>query len=123
MKTSSAVPTSMIGSKLVTGWNAAGRRQRDVGAERLRAEMQRVAVGGRRCGCGRADVAAAAGRFLDHDLLAPHFAELSAMKRPSTSIAPDGENAITILTGRLGNPAPSAAAGHAAGRRPPPARQ
>ena len=53
-----------------------GRRQRHVDGERLRAEVQRVAVGRSSRGGSRADIAAAAGTVLDHDLLAPHLRQL-----------------------------------------------
>ena len=59
-----------------------GRRQRDVGAERLGAEVQRVAVGRRRRGCRSADVAAAAGPVFHHHLLAPLLAELVGDQPP-----------------------------------------
>ena len=80
-----------------------GRRQRDVDR---RASARRSAACSRR---GAACAAAAApmlplppGRFSTMTCW-PHISlRWSAMKRPSTSIAPDGENAMTILTGRVG---------------------
>ena len=71
------------------------RRDGDVHRQRLRAEMQRVAVGRRLRGLRRADIAAGAGAVLDHDLLAPHLAELrgdDARQRIERAAGPEGDD-------------------------------
>ena len=78
ISTSCAVPTNITGSKIAHRIETLVRRDGDVDRERLRAEVQRVAVGRRLRGLRRADIAAGAGAVLDHDLLAPHLAELLA---------------------------------------------
>ncbi len=58
------------------------RRDGDVDGERLRAEVQRVAIR-RRLGGGRgAEIAAGAGAVLDHDGLAPFIRQLAGQDAP-----------------------------------------